>query len=125
VSKYWQFVREAIADPKSDTGLPSFDAGRLMSFDISPGYLAEVAAERQRIEDEEDHKKLLEAQTQSVKQFVQQPWDIGAGDDRATKKGPKKSELHTVMRQWKTAYRSWPLTMRRRMTMLPSIPPRP
>lgn len=63
MSKYWQFVREAIAEPKSDTGLPNFDTGRLMSFDISPGYLAKVAAERQRVEDEEDHKKLLEAQT--------------------------------------------------------------
>jgi hypothetical protein len=92
VSKYWQFVREAIADPKSDTGLPSFDTGRLMSFDISPGYLADVAAERQRIEDEEDHNKLLEAQTQSGKQFVRQPWDIGAGEDGATKKARKKSE---------------------------------
>jgi hypothetical protein len=36
---------------------------------------------------------MLEAQTQSEKQSVRQPWDIGAGEDRATKKVlPKKSE---------------------------------
>jgi hypothetical protein len=36
---------------------------------------------------------MLEAQTQSEKQSVRQPWDIGAGEDRATKKVlPKKLE---------------------------------
>jgi hypothetical protein len=93
VSKYWQFVREAIADPRSETGLPNFAIDTLMSFDISPGYIAEVAAEREEIEDEDARKKMREAQAQSEMQFVRQPWDIGAGEDLATKKGlPKQSE---------------------------------
>jgi hypothetical protein len=95
LTEFWQYVRETWHMSETKLMEPyDFNTNMLshMSFDISSGHLAKVEAERKQIEDDGRRERIPIAQHQRSDQFVQQPWDIGAGEDGVVRrKLPKKS----------------------------------
>jgi hypothetical protein len=95
LTSFWQCVRETWNIQQLDGFSPDALQKRIlscMSFDISPEYLLKVEAERQLIEDEDRRERMLAVQRGAIASFVQQPWDIGAGEDGGVRrKLPKKS----------------------------------